>query len=125
MPRPASVVTDAELSVLVFLWDHGPAVVREIAHGLYSTNTPSYHATVNSLLDQLDAKGFVTRDRTGFAHVFRATIDRSALVGKQLEQIAASHFGGSLAPMLLTLADKVKLSRRDRETLRKIVENIK
>ena len=125
MPRPASVVTDAELSVLEFLWERGPAVIREMARGLYAANTPSYHATVNSLLDQLVTKGFVARDRTGFAHVFSAKIDRSALVGKQLEHIAASHFGGSLAPMLLTLADKVKLNRRDREVLRKIVESIR
>jgi predicted transcriptional regulator len=53
MARPSAIVTDAELSVLNHLWEHGPSVVREIAYALYSQNTPAYHATVNSLLDQL------------------------------------------------------------------------
>ena len=54
MARPSAIVTDAELSVLNHLWEHGPSVVREIASALYSQNTPAYHATVNSLLDQLE-----------------------------------------------------------------------
>ena len=125
MSRQSSLVTEAELSVLEYLWQHGPSVVRDIAHGLYGKNTPSYHATVNSLLDQLEAKGFVSRDRSTFAHTFSASTDRATLVGSQLQQIADSHFDGALTPMLLTLLDKVKINRRDREDIRKIIENIK
>ena len=77
---------------------------------------------MNSLLDQLEQKGYVARDRSGFAHSFTATIDRAALVGTQLQQIADSHFDGALAPMLLPLVDKIKLSKRDREAIRKIID---
>ena len=122
MARPSAIVTDAELSVLNHLWEHGSAVVREIAYALYSENTPAYHATVNSLLDQLEQKEYVARDRSGFAHSFTATIDRSTLVGSQLQQIADSHFDGALTPMLLPLVDNIKLSKRDREAIRKIID---
>ena len=122
MARPSAIITEAELSVLNHLWEHGSSVVREIAYAIYSDNTPAYHATVNSLLDQLEQKGFVARDRSSFAHSFTATIDRSELVGSQLQQIADSHFGGVLTPMLLSLVDKIKLSRRDREAIRKIID---
>ena len=122
MARPSAIVTDAELSVLNHLWEHGPSVVREIASALYSQNTPAYHSTVNSLLDQLEQKGYVARDRSGFAHSFAAAIDRPALVGTQLQQIADSYFDGALAPILLPLVDKIKLSKRDRETIRKIID---
>ncbi len=122
MARPSAIVTDAELSVLNHLWESGPAVVREIAHALYAENTPAYHATVNSLLDQLEKKGFVSRDRSGFAHRFTATIDRAELVGSQLQELADSHFNGVLTPMLLSLVDRIKLSRRDREAIRKIID---
>lgn len=122
MARPGAIVTEAELSVLDHLWEHGPSVVREISSSLYDQNTPAYHATVNSLLDQLEKKGFVERDRTGFAHRYTATVERSKLVGSQLQEIADSHFGGALAPMFLTLVDNVKLSQRDREALRKIID---
>ncbi len=49
---------------------------------------------------------------------------REAFVAQQLQQLADSNFGGSLAPLLNTLIDKVKLSRADREAIRKIIEKI-
>ena len=122
MARPSAIVTEAELSVLNHLWEQGPSVVREIAYALYSENTPAYHATVNSLLDQLEKKGYVDRDRSDFAHSFTAIIERSTLVGSQIQQIADSYFDGALTPMLLPLVDKIKLSKRDRETIRKIID---
>ena len=125
MPRPSAIVTDAELSVLEYLWENDASIVREIAYGLYSDNTPAYHATVNSLLDQLEKKQFVTRDRSGFAHKFSASVERADLVNSQLQEIADSHFDGALAPMLLSLVDKIKLGRRDREAIRQIIDKIK
>ena len=98
MPRASAVVTAAELSVLNFLWENGPSVVRVISSTLYQENTPAYHATVNSLLDQLEKKGYVTRDRSGYAHQFEAAVKRDELIGTELQQIADSHFGGALAP---------------------------
>jgi len=74
MARPSAIVTEAELSVLNHLWEHGSSVVREISYAIYSDNTQAYHATVNSLLDQLERKGYVARDRSSFAHSFTATI---------------------------------------------------
>jgi len=122
MARQSAIVTEAELSVLNHLWEHGASVVRDITFAIYADNTPAYHATVNSLLDQLERKGYVSRDRSGFAHSFTATIERSALVGSQLQQIADSYFDGALTPMLLPLVDRMKLSKRDRETIRKLIE---
>lgn len=125
MPRPSAIVTDAELAVLEYLWREGARTVREISYGVYGENTAAYHATVNSLLDQLEAKGYVERDRSGFAHVFTAAIDRSKLVAWQLQEIADSHFQGALCPMLLTLVDHLQLRPRDRNAIRKIIEDIK
>jgi len=119
--KPPSV-TETEIAILDVLWEHRSATVREIAESLYAENTASAHATVKSLLDRLAEKGYVQCDRSGFAHVFLATHDRATFVGMQVQQMADSHFGGSLVPMLLTLVDRVKLSRRDRDALRKIIE---
>ena len=124
MAKQRTRITSAELAVLEHLWDHGPAVVRDIAQGVYSQNTPSYHATVNSLLEKLEEKQLVTRDRGGFAHVFAARLDRAAFVGAELQRIADSHFDGSLAPMLLSLVERVQLSRRDREAIKRIIRSI-
>lgn len=122
MPRQPSTVTDTELAILDVLWEHKQSTVREIAAQLYKENSPSTHATVKSLLDRLIGKSYVECDRSGFAHVFSATIDRATLVGQQLQQLADSHYSGSLAPMLLHLVDRVRLNQKERDAIRKIID---
>jgi predicted transcriptional regulator len=125
MPRKAARVTETELAIMDILWERGPISVREIVESLYSEHTPSLHATVKSLLDRLTEKGCVTCDASRFAHRFSASVDRETFVGEQLQQLADNHFGGSLAPMLLTLVNRARLSRKDRKSIREILDRIR
>lgn len=124
MARKASRVTETELAIMDVLWQQGPISVREIVQVLYSGHTPSLHATVKSLLDRLADKGFVSCDTSQFAHQFSATISRETLVGEQLQQIADSHFAGSLTPMLLALISRARLTREDRAAIRELIDGI-
>ena len=125
MPRNVADVTETELAILDVLWSRGPSAIRDIVATLYKRHTPSLHATVKSLLERLEGKGYVEIDKSGFAHRFTAKVSREAYVGEQLKQLAESHFQGALAPMLLTLVDRINLSRKDREAIRKIIDGIK
>lgn len=125
MPRKPAEVTDTELAILDVLWDRGACEIREIVEAVYDQHSAALHATIKSLLERLADKGFVECDRSGFAHKFSAIIDRESYVGQQLQKLADSHFAGSLAPMLLTLIDRVTLSRKERDAIRKIVEDIR
>ena len=124
MPRKPSRVTETELAIMDVLWKHGPICVRDIVESLYSEHTPSLHATVKSLLDRLTEKGCVTCDASRFAHRFSASVDRETFVGEQLQQIADSHFGGSLTPLLLSLVSHAKLEPEQRETIRELIDGI-
>ncbi len=125
MPRKAAEVTETELRILDVLWERGPTIVRDIVEDIYDEHSPSLHATVKSLLERLAEKGYVTHDDSQHAHRFSATVDRETLVGQQLQQLADSHFDGSLSPILLALVDRVSLSRKQRDAIRKIIEGIK
>ena len=125
MPRKAAEVTETELRILDVLWKRGPTIVRDIVEHLYGEHSPSLHATVKSLLDRLAEKGYVTHDDSRHAHKFSATVEREELVGQQLQQLADSHFNGSLSPVLLTLVDRAKLTRKQRNAIRKIIEGLK
>lgn len=124
MGERASRVTETELAILEVLWTSQPCTVREIVGALYDEHKPSLHATVKSLLERLEEKGYVACDAAGFAHRFSATITREAYVGQALEQLAENHFEGAFVPMLLSLMEKIKLSRKQREAIKKIVEEI-
>lgn len=124
MSRKPAAVTETELAILEVLWNQAPATVREIVESLYNQHTPALHATVKSLLDRLTAKGFIEGDTSGFMHRFSPKITRRAYVAQELERLADSHFDGALAPLLMSLVETSKLSRQEREAIRKIVEKI-
>lgn len=119
-------VTAAELGVLEFLWEQeNGATVRDIVLHVYGRHEHSLHGGVKSFLDRLMEKGFVTVDKSSFAHRFCVDITRSEFVGAELKRMAESHFGGSLRPMLLSLVEQVKLTKKDRNAIQKLIENIK
>ena len=118
----ARQVTDAELAILETLWQHGAATKRQIADQLYPSCGESELATVQKLLERLEAKGHITRDRSSVAHVFSATTTRTAFAGQQLEALAQKLSGGSLAPLLVHLVEAKRLSARDREKIRKLLD---
>ncbi|MBV8312119.1 MAG: BlaI/MecI/CopY family transcriptional regulator, partial [Planctomycetaceae bacterium] len=63
MGRPARDITEAELAVLRILWDRGMATIRQLTDVLYPGGGAAQYATVQKLLDRMEAKEFVRRDR--------------------------------------------------------------
>ncbi len=124
MPRIPQDVTDAELAILEVLWDRGPASVRQLAEQLYQKSSASQHATVQKLLERLEAKGCVRRDRETWPHTFAAAIERSDLIGRQLQQTADKLAGGSLQPLLTHLVRTGRLSAEDRQSLRSLLDDL-
>lgn len=114
-------VTDAELRVLAALWDAGPATIRQLTDALYPGGSAAHYATVQKLLERLEADRCVARDRTSMTHVFRAKVDRDAFLGGQLRAVAERLCGGSMAPLLAHLVSAEKLSASDRKELRKLL----
>jgi BlaI family penicillinase repressor len=117
-------VTDAELAVLQALWDRGPATIRQLTDRLYPAGSTVHYATVQKLLDRLETKSHVARDRRGHAHAFTATTDRDTLLGHRLRAMAERLCGGLLGPLLTHLVRAEKLSLRERQELRTLIEEL-
>ncbi len=117
-------VTDAELTVLQFLWDHGPATIRQLADALYPAGTDSHYATVQKLLERLEGKGHVRRDRSSHAHRFTALTDRNTLVGHRLRAVAEQLTGGLMAPLLSHLVRAEALTPKERTELRQLIDEL-
>ena len=124
MARTPRDVTEAELAVLRVLWDRGPASVRDIADELAARGSPAQAATVQKLLERLEGKGWVARDRTGTVQRFRPTADRDDLIGRRLRGIADELCEGSLTPLLSHLVQSEKLSAADRKALRDLIDGL-
>jgi predicted transcriptional regulator len=117
-------VTDAELNVLQALWERGTATTRQLTDQLYPGGRSSDFATVQKLLERLEAKGCVCRDRGGNVQVFSAAVGREELLGRWLRGLAEKLCNGSLAPLLTYLVRGRALSARERRLLRELVDEL-
>lgn len=120
MTRPP--LANAELAIMSLLWKQNQMTARQIREELYPDDKKSQHGTVQRLLQRLEDKGYVNRDRSLSVHFFSAVIDRQTYAGNQLESLASRLTGGSFAPLITHLVDKNKLSRDDLAELKAILD---
>jgi predicted transcriptional regulator len=124
MRKAAREITDTELSLLNELWQRTAATVPELTEALYGNTQPALLATVRKLLDRLEAKGCVTRDRAWWPHRYSAAVKREELAGNRLQAAADELFDGELAPLLTHLVRSEKLTAKDRDNLRQVLDEL-
>ena len=124
MRRSPDEVTETELAMLQVLWDHGPSTIRQLTDALYPEGGVAQYATVQKLLERLEAKGCVRRDRGAAVHVFAADIRRDELIGRRLRAVAEKLCGGSLTSLLTHLVQTTRLSARERQELRDLIDEL-
>ncbi len=120
MARPG--LANAELAVMELLWEGEWLTARQIQEALYPDASRAQHGTVQKLLQRLEEKGFVERDRSRAVHLFAAAIGREAYASGQLEALADRLTGGSLVPLITQLVEEKKLTRAEIRRLRRLLE---
>ena len=115
-------LANAELAIMDLLWQHDRLTAREIREKLYPDATKAQHGTVQRLLQRLEDKGYVERDRTLFVHLFSAAISRQTYAGQQLESLADKLTAGSFAPLITHLVAEKKISRDEIDRIRGILD---
>ncbi|MEM1228042.1 MAG: BlaI/MecI/CopY family transcriptional regulator [Planctomycetota bacterium] len=123
MAAPKSVITDTEIDVLTVLWNTGSLTAREITEQLYANVEPSSMATVQKLLSRLEDKRMIRRDRSGSPHRFEAIVTIEEVAGMQLDTFAEKLSQGSLSPFVMHLVRAKRLSKRDKQRIRKLLDD--
>ena len=113
---------NSELAVMELLWRKGRLTARQILEQLYPDVARPQHGTVQRLLQRLQAKGFVARDRDLGVNTFSPAITRDAYASDQLQTLANRLTQGSLVPMITRLVEDNKLSSAEIDKLRRILE---
>jgi len=117
-------ITDGELSILQVLWQRGEPTTREITAAVYEEVTDSKMASAQKLLERLEAKGCVQRDRSQRAHRFRPLVSHEQFLRSRLEALADRLCDGALAPLVTTLLRSAGLSRSERDQLRELAGDL-
>jgi len=115
-------LANAELAIMGLLWKEDRLTARQIREQLYPDATKAQHGTVQRLLQRLEDKGYVERDRSLAVHFFSAVTSRQTYACSQLESLAAKLTGGSLAPLITHLVEDKRLSCEEIQRLRAILD---
>ncbi len=104
------------------LWRQPDLSARQLRELLYPDSDKAQHGTVQRLLQRLEEKGFICRDRDRTPHLFAAALSREDYAGRQLESLTEKLTGGSLAPLVTHLIDNKKISNAEISRLRQLLE---
>lgn len=124
MARTPQDITDAELSIMTVLWDRGRQTIRQLTDSLYPDGSSVHYATVQKLLERLEKKDCVRRDRQSWPHQFEPGIERGDLIGRRLQATADQLCAGSLQPLLTHLVKERQMSDTERESLRSLLDEL-
>jgi predicted transcriptional regulator len=105
-------LTRLELQIMDALWEHGASSVREIQERFPGRDRPAY-TTVQTMVYRLEGKKAVRRVRKiGNAHIFEATVTRSAAQRRLIDDLLA-FFGGRTQPVMAHLIESGRLTLDD------------
>ena len=121
MAVPKAFITDTELDLLKVLWGDQPLTARAIAGRLYGEENSSAIGTVQKLIQRLEEKELVVRDRREAVHRFSNLVTREAVAGMQLQVLAEKLSDGSLSPFILHLVQAEHLSKKEKQALRRLL----
>ncbi|MEM7204106.1 MAG: BlaI/MecI/CopY family transcriptional regulator [Planctomycetota bacterium] len=118
--RPS--VSPAELEALKVLWDHGASTVREVWASMPEGRW--VYTTVQTLLQRLEAKGFVASHKRDRLRVYIAAVTREDLALERLDSLSRELYGGATAPLVHGLVSGAELSATEIQGLRDLLDEL-
>ncbi|MFQ5424738.1 MAG: BlaI/MecI/CopY family transcriptional regulator [Phycisphaerae bacterium] len=115
---------DAELQVLRALWDRGRSTVREVMTELHGGGRRVAYTTVLTFLTRLEAKGYVTSDKTGLAYIYAATLSRERVTRSRLKTVVRQLYDGAAAPLVLQLMRTERFSPEEIAELQAMIDGM-
>jgi predicted transcriptional regulator len=115
--------TRGELAILRVLWQDGPATVRQVHLRLPRSGEIGYN-TVGKLLRIMEQKGFVARDDSARAHVFRPLVGRDETQRGLVRDLADRAFGGSAAALAQYALGGTELTQSEVAELRTLLAEL-
>jgi BlaI family penicillinase repressor len=122
-PRHTSL-GENELDLLKMLWEHGSGTVREINAFSRRHGRRWAYTTVLTMLQRLEAKGYVSSDKGGVAHVFRPSVTRDKLLQQRLTDLADQLCEGTATPLVHALVEGQRFTREEISHFRQLLDQL-
>ena len=109
---------DSEEKVMEILWERGPLSAKEVS--LIAADSIGWNKnTTYTVIKKLEAKGFLRRDEPGF--LYTPLVTREEMQKKAVTSLLNKVFGGSRKALFSALLEDEKLTDKEIEELRKLI----
>jgi BlaI family transcriptional regulator, penicillinase repressor len=123
MRTPHPTLTPQELAIMKVVWKLDSATVRDVYENLRVRRTIAY-TTVMTMMKILEEKGYLKKIRVDRAYLYRPTKPRRQVLGAMVRDFVDRVFDGAAGGLLLHLAKDRRLSKDERTTIRRIIEEM-
>jgi BlaI family transcriptional regulator, penicillinase repressor len=121
MGRPANRVAAGELAILGMLWSEGPLTIREAHERFGAYGKPVSYPTMQTRLNRVAEKGFVTRSEERPAR-YCAAVSRDQLAVGHLRELVAKICCGDVVPLVARLLSEQTLTEEQITLLKELLE---
>ena len=113
--------TSSELEILSVLWECGAATVREVYEILSARSKPIGYTTVLKLMQIMDEKGLVERDKQAKAHVYRAKQPQAETQKNLVSDLLEKAFRGSALKLVQHVLETKPASAEELAEIRNLI----
>jgi predicted transcriptional regulator len=118
---PGDRPTDAELEILLILWERGPSELGAI-HAALGTQRPLALTTVATTLTVMLGKNLVKRKRGQRGYVWSAKLSRDDAAQGLIRKLVDRVFDGSAQHLVAHLLEHERFSDADRREIRELLD---
>lgn len=116
-------ITDSEWKVMKVLWENSPLSLKEIVAQLKDEVSWS-NTTVRTLIVRLMEKEYIGADKSTGNFKYAPLIEKEACQKEQAKDFLERIFEGSMEMFITAFAKKGKLTKKDEEELKKLIDKI-
>ena len=111
-----------EWEIMQVVWRlGGRPSVRDVWQQAYPNKEKAY-TTVQTVMNNLEAKGYLTKEKIGLVNFYQPTRRREEMVGRETRHFVKKLFDGSAVSMVNYLIDSQTLNREEIDALKRIIE---
>jgi BlaI family penicillinase repressor len=123
MRTPHPTLTPQELAIMKVVWKLDKATVRDVYEALREKR-PIAYTTVMTMMKILEEKGYLKKSKAEKAYLYKPSRPRQQVVSAMVRDFVDRVFDGAASGLLLHLAKDGRLSKDERQHIRRIVEEI-
>jgi len=121
MKTKTRILTEQELEIMKVVWERKTATVRDVYEALRERKGVAY-TTVMTMMNILESKGHLVKRPEGRAYVYEPSQAQTQVISGMVQEFMDRVFDGAARPLVLSLLQERKLSRKDLEEISRLID---